>query len=316
MKAMIINGFGGADRLEMAEVPTPEAQADEVLIRVTYAGVNPVDWKIREGMLEGLFPHRFPLMLGWDAAGTVAAVGPSVTGFEVGDKVYAYCRKPIVQWGTYAEYVTMASSAVAPMPANLTFAQAAAIPLTALTSWQALFDAGQLKAGQSVLVHAGAGGTGGMAIQLAKHAGAMVFTTASAGNHEYVRSLGADHVIDYQRESFVEVIKARSPDGVDLVYVTVGGDVLRNSYRVLKPGGALVSIVDAPDVEEARRLGIRATFVFVEPNGAQLREITRLIEAGRVRPAAIAEMNLEEAPRAQELSQAGHVRGKIVLKID
>jgi NADPH:quinone reductase len=246
MKAMIINGFGGADRLQMAEVPTPTGQADEVLLRVAYAGVNPVDWKIREGMLEGLFPHRFPLVLGWDAAGTVAAVGTAVNNFEVGDKVYAYCRKPIVQWGTYAEYMAMASSAVAPMPANLTFAQGAAIPLTALTSWQALFDAGQLKAGQSVLIHAGAGGTGGMAIQFAKHAGATVFTTASAGNYEYVRSLGADHVIDYQRQSFVEVIKNKSPDGVDLAYVTVGGDVLRNSYRVMKPGGALVSIVEAP----------------------------------------------------------------------
>jgi NADPH2:quinone reductase len=316
MKAMVINGFGDSSRLEIAEVPNPQAQADEVLIRVTYAGVNPVDWKIREGMLEGLFPHRFPLILGWDAAGTVAAVGTAVTGFQVDDKVNAYCRKPIVQWGTYAEYVAMASSAVAPMPANLTFAQAAAIPLTALTSWQALFDAGQLKAGQSVLIHAGAGGTGGMAIQLAKHAGATVFTTASAGNHEYVRSLGADHVIDYQRESFVEAIKNGSREGVDLAYVTIGGDVLRNSYRVVKPGGALVTIVEAPDVEEARRLGIRASFVFVEPNGTQLREITRLIEAGRVRPPAIAEMNLEEAARAQELSQAGHVRGKLVLKID
>ena len=316
MKAMIINGFGGADRLEMAEVATPEAQPDEILIRVAYAGVNPVDWKIREGMLEGLFPHRFPLILGWDAAGTVAALGTKAAGFQVGDKVYAYCRTPIVQWGTYAEYVAMASSAVAPMPANLTFAQAAAIPLTALTSWQALFDTGQLKAGQSVLIHAGAGGTGGMAIQLAKHSGATVFTTASAGNHQYVRSLGADHVIDYQRESFVEVIKNRSPGGVDLAYVTVGGDVLRNSYRVVKPGGALVTIVEAPDVEEARRLGIRATFVFVEPNGTQLREITRLIETGIVRPPEITEMNLEEAPRAHELSQAGHMRGKIVLKIE
>ena len=315
MKAMIISGFGGADRLGIAEVPTPEVQADEALIRVAYAGVNPVDWKIREGMLERLFPHRFPLILGWDAAGTVAAVGTAVTSFGGGDKVYAYCRKPIVQWGTYAEYVAMESSAVAPMPANLTFAQAAAIPLTALTSWQALFDAGQLKAGQLVLIHAGAGGTGGMAIQFAKNAGATVFTTASAGNHEYVRSLGADHVIDYQRESFVEVVKNKSPDGVDLVYVTVGGDVLRDSHRVVKPGGALVSIVDAPDVEEAQRGGIRAAFVFVEPNGAQLREITRLIETGEIRAPAITEMNLEEVPKAHELSQSGHVRGKIVLKI-
>jgi NADPH2:quinone reductase len=316
MKAMVINAFGDSSRLEIAEVPNPEAQADEVLIRVAYAAVNPVDWKIREGMLEGVFPHRFPLILGWDAAGTVAAVGRAVIGFQVGEKVYAYSRKPIVQWGTYAEYVAMASSAVAPMPSNLTFAQAAAIPLTGLTSWQALFDTGQLKAGQSVLIHAGAGGTGGMAIQLAKYAGATVLTTASAGNHEYVRSLGADDVIDYQRESFVEVIKDKSPDGVELAYVTVGDDALRNTYRVVKPGGVLVSIVEAPDVEEARRRGIRASFVFVEPNGAQLREITRLIEAGIVRPPEITEMNLEEAPKAQKLSYAGHVRGKIVLKID
>jgi NADPH:quinone reductase len=201
------------------------------------------------------------------------------------------------------------------MPANLTFAQAAAIPLTALTSWQALFDAGRLEAGQSVLIHAGAGGTGGMAIQLARYTGATVFTTASAGNHEYVRSLGADHVIDYRRESFVEAVESISPQGVDLAYVTVGGDVLRNSYRVVRRGGALVSIVDAPDAEDARRVGVRATFVFVEPNGAQLREITRLIEASIVRPPEITEMSLEEAPRAQELSRAGHVRGKIVLKI-
>jgi NADPH2:quinone reductase len=315
MKAMVINSFGDAGRLQMAEVPTPEAQPDEVLIRIAYAGVNPVDWKIREGMLQDLFPHRFPLILGWDAAGTVAAVGTAVAEFKVGDKVYAYCRKPIVHWGTYAEYVAMAAAAVAPMPDNLTFAQAAAIPLTALTSWQTLFDAGQLKAGQRVLIHAGAGGTGGMAIQFAKHVGATVFTTASARNHEYVRSLGADHVIDYQRESFLEVIKNKCPDGVDLAYVTVGGEVLRDTYRAVKPGGALVSIVDAPDTEEAARLGIRATFVFVEPNGAQLREITRLIEMGIVRPPEITEMNLEEAPKAQLMSQAGHVRGKIVLKI-
>jgi NADPH:quinone reductase len=315
MKAMIINGFGGADRLEVAEISTPKAEADEVLIRVIDAGVNPVDWKIREGMLAGLFPHRFPLILGWDMAGTVAETGTAVTGFRVGEKVYAYSRKPVVQWGTYAEYVTVPSSAVAPMPANLTFAQAAAIPLTALTSWQALFDAGRLEAGQSVLIHAGAGGTGGMAIQLARYTGATVFTTASAGNHEYVRSLGADHVIDYRRESFVEAVESISPQGVDLAYVTVGGDVLRHSYRVVRRGGALVSIVDAPDAEDARRVGVRATFVFVEPNGAQLREITRLIEASIVRPPEITEMSLEEAPRAQELSRAGHVRGKIVLKI-
>ena len=315
MKAMIINGFGGADRLEMAEVATPEAQPDEILIRVAYAGVNPVDWKIREGMLEGLFPHRFPLILGWDAAGTVAALGAKAAGFQVGDKVYAYCRTPIVQWGTYAEYGHGVSSrgADAGQP-------------DLRSSRRDSTDGAHLLAG--IIRHrtaesraVGPDPCGCRRYRrhgdpVGKASGATVFTTASAGNHQYVRSLGADHVIDYERASFVEVIKNRSPGGVDLAYVTVGGDVLRNSYRVVKPGGALVTIIEAPDVEEARRLGIRATFVFVEPNGTQLREITRLIEAGRVRPPAITEMNLEEAPRAQELSQAGHVRGKIVLKLD
>ena len=201
MKAIVIDAFGGPDRLRAAEVPTPKASAGEVVIELACTSVNPVDWKIREGMLSGLFPHTFPLILGWDAAGTVSDTGEAVNEFSVGDRVYAYCRKPTVQWGTYAEYVAVPASAVAAMPANLSFAEAAAIPLVGLTSWQVLFDAANLRAGQTVLIHAGAGGLGSIAIQLAKNAGATVFTTASAANHEYVRSLGADHVIDYRTYS-------------------------------------------------------------------------------------------------------------------
>lgn len=316
MKAIVIDTFGSADRLHPAEVETPRPKSDEVLIRVVCAGVNPVDWKIREGLLESLFPHQFPLIPGWDVAGTVEAVGNAATGFGVGDRVYAYARKPVVQAGTYAEYVTMTATAVAPMPDCLSFAEAAAVPLAALTSWQALFDCGHLIAGQSVLIHAAAGGTGSFGVQFARQvASATVFATASSRNHDYIRLLGAEHLIDYEREDFVRAVKAISPSGVDLVYATVGGDVLHNSYRVVRAGGQVVSIVDAPAPEAGERFGIRVGYVFVAPNGGQLREITRLFDAGCLRAPAITEFPLEEAAAAQNLSAQGHVRGKIVLRV-
>jgi NADPH2:quinone reductase len=219
-----------------------------------------------------------------------------------------------VQWGAYAEFIALPAGHVAPMPENLSFAEAASVPLVGLTSWQSLFDAGGLKAGQSVLIHAGSGGTGGMAVQFAKHAGAIVFTTASAGNHDYVRSLGADHVIDYRSTDFVDAIKSVEPAGVDLAYVTASG-VIEESLRAVRPGGRLVSIVEQPDPEDARRHGIEAAFHFVEPSGAQLREIAALIEAGTVRPLPIEEVPLEQAAKAHSKSEAGHTRGKIVLTI-
>jgi NADPH2:quinone reductase len=315
MKAMVIEDFGGPEQLKLADLPTPTPADDEVLIEVAYTSVNPVEWKIREGMLTDLFPHHFPLILGWDAAGTVSALGSNAAGFVIGEKVYAYCRKPEIRYGTYAEFVAVDHAAVAPMPANLSFAEAATIPLTGLTSWQALFDFAGLKAGQKVLIHAGAGAIGSLAIQFAKHAGASVITTASLGNHDYVKRLGADAAVDYASEDFAAAVTELEPDGIDVVYDAVGGETQRRSYEVLKPGGVMVSIVDAPDGELAERYGVKAGFVFVEPNGAQLREITGLIEAGKVKPAAIEEMNLEDAATAQERSKAGHVRGKIVLKI-
>lgn len=314
MKAMVIDGFGGADGLRMADVTTPQTGIGEVLIRIRYAGVNPVDWKIREGMLEGSFPHVFPIILGWDAAGTVAAVGEEVSEFALGRPVYAYCRKPVVQWGAYAESIVLSAAHVAPMPANLSFAEAASVPLVALTSWQSLFDAGRLETGQSVLIHAGAGGTGGMAIQFAKQAGAIVFTTASAANHDYVRDLGADHVIDYRSEDFVEAVKRIARGGVDLAYVNASG-VLRKSYRAVRRGGRLVSIVEQPDPADNETHGVEGRFVFVEPNGGQLRQIAALIEKGVVRPLPIEEMPLADAAQALTKSQTGHVRGKIVLRI-
>ncbi|MDH3237909.1 MAG: NADP-dependent oxidoreductase [Deltaproteobacteria bacterium] len=315
MRAIVIESFGGPEVLRPADVPTPEPAADEVLIEVAYAAVNPVDWKIREGMLAGMFPHEFPVILGWDAAGTVKGVGKNVTGFRIGDRVYAYCRKPKVRFGTYAEFVTMDHAAVAPMPKNVGFAEAAGIPLAGLTAWQSLFDAAKIKGGHKVLIHAGAGGVGSLAIQFAKHAGAEVLTTAGSANHAYVKSLGADVAIDYKKENFIDAVRKREPGGIDLVYDAVGGEVQRKSYEVLKKGGRLVAIVNPPVDEEARRYGVEASHVFVSPDGEQLRRIGALIESGAVKPPAIQEMRLEDAAEAQRRSQAGHVRGKIVLKV-
>jgi NADPH2:quinone reductase len=209
----------------------------------------------------------------------------------------------------------MAADAVAPMPGNIGFEAASTVPLAGLTAWQSLFDAAKLSSGQKVLVHAGAGGVGSYAIQFAKHAGATVYTTARRQNHDYVKGLGADAAIDYARENVVDAVRALAPGGVDLVYDMVGGHVQKESYKALKPGGTLVSIVNIPEPEEARAYGARAHFVFVSPNGEQLRRIAALIESGAVKPAAYEEFPLEKAAEAQERSRGGHVRGKIVLKI-
>ena len=301
--------------MQPSYVHPPEPVDTEVLIEIAYAGVNPVDWKIREGMLSGLFPHEFPVIPGWDAAGTVKGVGKNVTEFRIGDRVYAYCRKPKVRFGTYAEFVTMDHAAVALMPKNVGFAEAASVPLAGLTAWQSLFDAANLSAGDRVLIRGGAGGVGSLAIQFAKHAGAKVYTTACKANHEYVTSLGADVAIDYAAEDFVDAVRKREPGGIDLVFDAVGGDAQRKCYQVLKRGGMLVSIVDAPDEEMARSSGVKTAYVFVSPDGEQLRRITALVESGAVRAPVIEEMGLRDAAEAQRRSKAGHVRGKIVLKV-
>ncbi len=313
MKAIAIKEFGGIDQLHLIEVPTPKPTSQEVLIEVVYTAVNPVDWKIREGMLKERLPHHFPLILGWDVSGIIAAVGNDVTHFKPGDAVFAYCRKPVVQWGTYAEYVTFEAENVAHKPKNITFAQAAAIPLVGLTAWQALFDVAKLKKGETILVHAGAGGVGSFAIQFAKHIGAHVYTTASKANHDYVKQLGAEHAIDY-KQGFVDAIKKLAPQGIDVVFDCVGGETLEESSKVIKKGGRLVSIVSKPD-PALEDQGIHTGYVFVRPSGKELTEIGHLIEQGKVVIPTIQEMPLKEAAAAQEKSRTGHTQGKIVLKV-
>lgn len=311
MRAIVADDFGNIDNLAMKEMPKPIPADDEVLIHIAYTGVNPVDWKICEGILKERLPHKFPLIPGWDAAGTITAIGNKVTQFSVGDKVYAYTRKPEVQWGTYAEYIAVNADSVALKPKNIPFEAAAAIPLVGLTAWQALFDVGDLKPGQSILIHAGAGGVGSMAIQFAKNAGAKVYTTASQKNHDYVKQLGAKCPIDYTKDNFISHIKVNEPKGVDIVLDTVGGHVLQESSKAVKKGGKLISIVEkvnpSPDYEPG--------YVFVRPNGKQLTEITQLIESGKVIAPHIEEMQLEDAIFALKRIKKGHTKGKMVLKV-
>ena len=315
MRAVVIHQFGGRDQLQLAEVPTPTPGKREVLIRVHAAGVNPVDWKIREGLLRSRLPHQFPIILGWDAAGVVASTGPGARRFKPGDAVYAYARKPIIKDGAYAEYIVLPESSVALKPTRLDFSEAAAVPLAALTAWQCLFDTAGLKRGQTVLIHAAAGGVGGFAVQLARWKGARVLATASAANHDYVRQLGAHHVLDYRQEDFVEAVRRLAPEGVEVAYDTVGGDVQKQSARVVRPGGCLVSILAFADEAAIRARGVEPRYVFVSPNAGQLKRLATLIERGKMKVTLAARIPLAEAVRAHELIETGHTRGKIVLEI-
>jgi NADPH2:quinone reductase len=315
MKAVVIKEFCPIEKMRLTDLPKPRPAADEAQIQIAYTAVNPVDWKICEGWLKKLLPHEFPLIPGWDAAGTVAAIGKNVTNLTVGDEVYAYCRKPTVQWGTYAEYVCFDAKHVALKPRKFNFAQAAAIPLVGLTAWQALFEAAKLQRGESILIHAGAGGVGSLAIEFAKYAGAKIYTTAGESNHDYVKKLGADCAIDYHKEDFVEKIRSLEPGGVDVVMDCVGYDTLTRSFDVVKPGGRLVSIVQKIDQEKCKEYNIRGEFVFVRPDGEQLKQIADLIDKGEVRAPHIEEMPLSDFGKALAKNREGHTQGKIVLQI-
>lgn len=315
MKAIVIEQFGNVDNLQVEEVPIPQPEENEVQIQILYTSVNPVDWKIREGMFQGRLPHEFPIILGWDAAGIVTAVGSHVKKFRVGDEVFAYCRKTLVHEGTYAEYICFDAQHVAFKPKNLNFAQAAGIPLVGLTAWQALFDFGKLKKGEKILIQAGAGGVGSLALSLAKNAGAKVYTTASEPNHAYVKKLGADVAIDYRKESFVDLLKKLEPQGIDIVLECMGGDILKKSIETLKEGGRLVSILGQLNPRTAQERHIDFSYVFVTPNGHELQQLATLFEEGKLEVPLIEEMPLEEAAKAQEKVRQGHTRGKIVLKI-
>ncbi len=294
MRAIAIDEFGGRDKLRVADVPEPRLLPDGVRISIRAAGVNPVDWKTREGRQAQRFPHVFPLVLGWDAAGVVAEVGPSVTRVRPGDEVFAYCRKHFIGEGTYCEQVVVPQEFVAAKPATLSFEQAAAVPLAALTAWQCLVEKLELADGETVLVHAAAGGVGHFAAQLAVALGARAVGTASAANEQFVRGLGAE---------FLDYAAGALPEHVDAAIDPLRGETLERTKAI---ADRVVSIVQP---------GRGHRYHYVRPDGSQLESIARLIDGGRVRPSVQEVFPLEHAAAAHELSEAGHVRGKLVLAL-
>jgi len=315
MRAIAIHEFGGTETLKLEDLPTPEPAAGEVRIRIFASGINPVDWKIRQGMLSKGFPHVFPVIPGWECAGIIDAVGEGAIRFRRGDAVYAYTRKPTVQGGTYAEYVVVPETSVAEKPAMHLFHEAASVPLAGLTAYQALFrkheDVGP---GRTVLVHAASGGVGMFGVQLAKNAGARVIGTAGPDNQAFIRSLGVDFAIDYRQEDFRDAVRRIAPEGVDVVFDCVGGETQPKSYDIVKPGGRLVSVVDTPKADEAKAKGLaEAYFHFVEPSAAELKILADLIDSGKLRTHVSSILPLAEAALAQQKSQEGRTRGKTVL---
>ncbi|WP_312499429.1 NADP-dependent oxidoreductase [Enterococcus sp.] len=307
-RAIVINAYGGKEELEEAKVELPALEPDQILVKTAATSINPIDWKLREGYLKQMFPWQFPIILGWDIAGEVVEVGADVSDFNIGDAIYA--RPETTPFGTYADYAIVDATLAALKPSNQTFAEAAAVPLAGLTAYQALFDHGDLKAGQKVLIHAGAGGVGTYAIQLAKAAGAYVITTASPRNHELLRTLGADEVIDYHTTDFETTLS-----DIDLVFDTMGGDVQRKSYTVLKPNGRLVTILSVEDEAAGKEKNITAKAIWLRTNGEQLKELAALIEDGKVKSVigATFPLTVQGIYDAHALSETHHAVGKIVI---
>ncbi|WP_049399688.1 MULTISPECIES: NADP-dependent oxidoreductase [Stenotrophomonas] len=332
MQAFIIDRYGKKEAGRIGEMPEPEVRDDDVLIQVHAASVNALDSKIKSGEFKLILPYRFPLILGNDVAGTVIRVGARVRSFKVGDEVYT--RPDDDRIGTFAERIAVKESSLALKPSNLSMAEAASLPLVALTAWQTLVETAKLKKGQKVLIQAGSGGVGTIAIQLAKHLGAFVATTTSTANIDWVKALGADVVIDYKKQDFTTVLR-----DYDVVLNSLGNDELNKSLQVLKPGGHLISISGPPTPafaaarglawplkqvlrllsfgirNKAKKKGSQYTFVFMRADGAQLREIASLVEAGAIRPVVDKVFPLQDTDKALAYVDGGRAKGKVVVQV-
>lgn len=330
MKALIVNRYASGARI--SEMPVPQLRDDDVMVEIHAASVNPLDSKIRDGEFKAILPYRLPLILGNDVAGVVVRVGPRVRRFKPGDEVYA--RPHHDRIGTFAEFIAMKEADVAMKPKNLSMEEAASIPLVGLTAWQALIERSNLKKGQKVLIHAGSGGVGTFAIQLAKHLGATVATTTGTANVDLVKSLGADLVIDYKKDDFETIVR-----DWDIVLDTQGGVTLEKSLRVLKPGGKVIGIAGPPDPEFAKELGsswflklvmhilsyrirrkakrhhVTYSFLFMRANGDQLREIAALIDAGAIHAVVDRVFPFESTKEAMAYVEKGRAKGKVVVKL-
>src|SRR5579862_8999932 len=304
MKAIRIHQYGDAGTLKLEEIPRLSIAADQILIRVRDAGVNPIDWKIRQGYLKQVMPASFPMTIGQDFAGEVVESGKDVTAFASGDRVFGFAQ------GTYAEYAAATASTIASIPDSVDFATAAALPTAGSTALQIVRDVVAAKSGMTILIHGAAGGVGSYASQIAKNLGARVIGTAANTDVEYLKSVGVDEIVDYQRERFED-----KATGVDAVVDLVGGDTLARSYGLIKRGGVLATTVQPIDETAAQRAGIRAVQVLMRRNARDLVELATLVIKGAVKPRVSETMNLNEAKQAQELSESGKTRGKVILKV-
>ncbi|TPE46276.1 NADP-dependent oxidoreductase [Pontibacter mangrovi] len=310
MRAAVYNTFGGPENVHVQTIDVPEPGEGEVMVRIKAAGVNPVDYAVREGYLKDFLPTQFPVIPGWDVAGEIVERGYSARRFNVGEQVYAYARRPVVQYGTFAEYIVLPESYLTGRPLNVSWEEAAGIPLVGLTAFQSLFDAGQLQDRQSVLILGASGGVGSMAIQLAKVKGATVVGVASAQNHAYMRNLGADYTITYKDTHVGEAVKQLLPGGVDLIFDCASGETLMQSLQALKPNGKLVSILNhGTDLDPS----IDFSYVFVEPNTRQLDILRELTEAGQLHVPVSKKYTLDETVEAMKQIQTQHTTGKIVI---
>ena len=325
MRAIQIERTGDSREMKLADLPMPEPGPGDVLIRVACAGVNPADWKCREGRLGAFLQYTFPFVIGFDVAGVVVSSGDEANRFPPGTRVFAQTDVGAGKWGSYAEYVAVRHDSIVCIPDEMSFEDAAATPTPALAAWTALFDDAGIQPGQKILIHGGAGALGTFAIQFAKHAGASVCVTCADQNRKYVETLGCDHSVDYQAGNILDAVKAWAPQGVDVVIDAVGAQTLPHALDMLAPGGILVSIMtlDAGDHErlsvvaaQAERRGLRTALTYSRmPSGERLCKIAELVANGRLHTPRIKSMPLDDAARALDLVQSGNAKTKLVLHV-
>jgi NADPH:quinone reductase-like Zn-dependent oxidoreductase len=304
VKAIRIHSYGSADQLKLEDAPDPALREDQVLVKIAYAGINPVDWKIREGYMKDRLKLPLPFTAGQDFSGTVMKVGSAVKDFKEGDEVFGFAQ------GAYAEYAAIAANEIAKIPRNLDATTAATIPTAGLTAWQALMDHAKITPGQKILIHGGAGGVGSFAVQIAKWKQVRVTATATGDDIDYVKNIGAERVIDYKSQSFDDLVH-----NADAVIDLVGGDTLKRSYSVIKDGGALVSTLGPIDQSEAANRNLRAVAMVMKRNNAELLQVGQLVGQGAVKPRVDQVFLLAEARKAQEVSQKGAAHGKLLLRV-
>ena len=305
MKAVRLQQYGGPEQLKFEDAPDPRPDKGQILVRVHATSVNPWDYKLASGHFSKMIPMRLPYSPGSDFSGVVESLGAGVSEFKAGDEVFGHCP-----FGAYAQLAAVPAATSAPKPQKLSHAEAASVAVAAQTAWQGLFEEGRLERGQTVLIHAAAGGVGSFAVQLAHWKGAKVLATASADNEAYLRGLGADQVIDYKTTPFEKIAK-----DIDLVLDLIGGQTQERSFAVLKPGGALIATASPPSQDLAAKYNVRAKMMGMQPSGERLRKLGELLDAGKIKPTVTKIFPLASARDAWQLSQSGHTRGKIVLEV-